>query len=77
VYSLGNLVFGGNGRSSYNTGLFEILIGSGDTAYRFIPIAVRDWRLSVLHGDDSAAVVQQVERRSTGFQSIPLNQGEP
>jgi poly-gamma-glutamate synthesis protein (capsule biosynthesis protein) len=71
VYSLGNFLFGGNNRSSYDTGLFEIRLGQGKPVYRFLPIGVRQWRVAPLHGTDSLGVVQRVRKLSQSFsQSI-------
>jgi len=67
VYSLGNFVFGGNNRSTYDTGLFEVRLGAGAPAYAFIPVRVDAWRVSLLSGPDSASVVEKVRRLSAGF----------
>lgn len=67
VYSLGNLLFGGNSRSTYDTGLFEIRLETGGPQYSFIPVRVADWRAMLLSGSDSASVVEKVRRLSSGF----------
>jgi poly-gamma-glutamate synthesis protein (capsule biosynthesis protein) len=76
VYSLGNLVFGGNSRSSYDTGLFEIRFGRHAPAYAFIPLRVDEWRPSLLRGADSAAVMEKVRRLSSGFARSIFNNEE-
>lgn len=59
AYSLGNLLFGGNSRHTYDTGLFEIMLDHRGPSYRFIPVGVRQWRLVHLTG----AAAEPVERR--------------
>ena len=71
VYSLGNFLFGGNSRSTYDTGIFEITLGVNGPAYRFIPVGVRDWRLKILDGAEAARVTDHVRTLSQKFaQSI-------
>ena len=73
VYSLGNFVFGGNSRDTYNTGVFEICLTADGPSYRFIPVGVREWRLAVLTGADSARVAETMRRLSRKFTStIPF-----
>jgi hypothetical protein len=67
AYSLGNLVFGGNSRSSYDTGAFEVALSGHDVTYRFIPVGVRNWHLVELTGEDSLRVRQRVLRLSKHF----------
>jgi poly-gamma-glutamate capsule biosynthesis protein CapA/YwtB (metallophosphatase superfamily) len=67
VYSLGNFVFGGNSRSTYETGVFEIRVSAQKPVYRFIPVGVRNWRLSILAGRDSLRVAERVRRLSRVF----------
>jgi poly-gamma-glutamate synthesis protein (capsule biosynthesis protein) len=64
VYSLGNFIFGGNSRSSYDTGLFEIRLGSGVPAYRFVPVAVEQWKARILTGSEAERVLRIVRERS-------------
>jgi hypothetical protein len=56
AYSLGNLIFGGNGVSSYDTGLLRLVLSSAGTAWDFVPVRVDDWCAAPLHGPDSARV---------------------
>ena len=77
VYSLGNFLFGGNSRSSYSTGLFEMTISGASRMYRFIPVGVSGWRLSRLAGADSADVMERVKERSSQFrQTIFTKEGD-
>ncbi len=69
VYSLGNFVFGGNSRDTYNTGVFEISLTADEPRYRFIPVGVREWRAETLSGADSARVADTIRRLSGKFTS--------
>jgi poly-gamma-glutamate synthesis protein (capsule biosynthesis protein) len=69
VYSLGNFVFGGNTRHTYDTGIFEIILHHTQPAFRFIPIGVRQWRVNVLEGKDAERVTAQVRSLSQIFPS--------
>jgi poly-gamma-glutamate capsule biosynthesis protein CapA/YwtB (metallophosphatase superfamily) len=67
VYSLGNCVFGGNSRSTYDTGIFEITLCGVTRDYRFIPVGLRNWHLETLGGRDSLRVIEKVRRLSKVF----------
>lgn len=74
AYSLGNFIFGGNSRSSYDTGLFEIRLCVGPTdgdslrgrtaRYRFIPVRVDRWQARMLSGEESERVMRVMRDRS-------------
>ena len=71
VYSLGNFIFGGNNRSTYDTGLFEIRLANDSVEYGFIPVGIRAWKATLLSGGEATSVVTQVTRLSAVFpQSI-------
>lgn len=67
AYSLGNLVFGGNARSTYCTGVFEIRVSNGGTACSFIPVCVKRWRLSVSTGDEEERAMKEMRELSSIF----------
>jgi poly-gamma-glutamate capsule biosynthesis protein CapA/YwtB (metallophosphatase superfamily) len=67
VYSLGNLVFGGNSRDTYDTGLFEISLGEQAVQYRFIPVRLQGWKLQTLSGRDADSVTSRVSKLSSIF----------
>ncbi len=67
VYSLGNLIFGGNSRSTYTTGLFEIRLTNQGPDYKFIPVAVENWKARELTGKDADEVLQSVKNLSDLF----------
>jgi poly-gamma-glutamate capsule biosynthesis protein CapA/YwtB (metallophosphatase superfamily) len=56
AYSLGNFIFGGNGRSTYDTGLLRITVSPGEASWEFLPVRVDNWCAAPLHGDDSSRV---------------------
>ena len=67
VYSLGNLVFGGNHRSNYTTGLFEIRLKNHHPEYRFIPVIIENWKAMGLTGAAGDSVIQHVRELSGIF----------
>ncbi len=67
VYSLGNLIFGGLGRDSYDTGLFEIRIANEGTTYTFLPVGIRGWNARALQGPDAARILDTIRTRSSSF----------
>jgi poly-gamma-glutamate synthesis protein (capsule biosynthesis protein) len=75
VYSLGNFVFGGNSRDTYDTALFEVQLTAQSTAsYRVIPIRIQRWQARELKGEESDLVLQHIESLSRVFpESIFMN----
>ncbi len=73
VYSLGNLVFGGNARSSYDTGLFEALVWQDSLACRFIPVRLQEWKLTLPDSVAAARVADRVKSLSASFPSSIFN----
>jgi len=75
VYSLGNFVFGGNSRDTYDTAVFEVrLMEKRNASYRLIPIRIEHWQARELAGAESDSVLRQVERLSRVFpESIFMN----
>ena len=67
AYSLGNFIFGGNGRSTYDTGLFEIRLLGKSKEYSFIPIRIEGWKAARLAGSEGEIVEQRVRKLSSGF----------
>ena len=75
AYSLGNFIFGGNDRSSYETGMFEIRLGTVGARYAFIPVRIDRWRAGILTGADSLRSIESMRMLSSGFhRSIFTNQ---
>jgi poly-gamma-glutamate capsule biosynthesis protein CapA/YwtB (metallophosphatase superfamily) len=67
VYSLGNFVFGGVKRDSYDTALFEIRLSRHAAAYTLIPVGIRQWRVRELAGEEALRVSNHVETLSLIF----------
>lgn len=67
VYSLGNLIFGGNSRSTYETALFEIALSSAGHRYTLIPVLVQEWRATVPDEDTVRRITRRVQERSSIF----------
>jgi poly-gamma-glutamate synthesis protein (capsule biosynthesis protein) len=75
VYSLGNFLFGGNSRDTYDTALFEVrLMEKNNASYRLIPIRIDRWQARELKGAECEKVLRHVERLSRIFpESIFMN----
>jgi poly-gamma-glutamate synthesis protein (capsule biosynthesis protein) len=73
VYSLGNLVFGGNSRDTYDTGIFEIRLSEDEPKYTFIPVRVRNWKATALEGIEGEKVVKEVRNLSAIFPKSIFN----
>jgi poly-gamma-glutamate synthesis protein (capsule biosynthesis protein) len=69
VYSLGNFVFGGNSRESYDTALFEISLKRSGAAFDVIPVRVEKWRVRELAGPEGNRVRKVFEKLSSKFNS--------
>jgi len=67
AYSMGNFVFGGNERDTYNTGIFEIRLTSAGVRYAFVPVRVEKWHASLPAPMDSLSVVDSMRRLSSMF----------
>ncbi len=73
VYSLGNLIFGGNSRSSYDTGVFEIRLGTASIEYELIPVRVTNWNASLLQGAEADSLIKHVSDLSRIFPKSIFN----
>ena len=76
AYSLGNLIFGGNERDSYATGLFEIRLFPGGVKDAFIPVRISRWRASPAAGDDSLMLSGSMRKLSSKFPKSIFNNQE-
>jgi poly-gamma-glutamate synthesis protein (capsule biosynthesis protein) len=65
AYSLGNLIFGGNSRYTYDTALLEIRIGNDEISHAIRPVAVEGWKAREMKGGDARKFIRMVE-------SLPL-----
>lgn len=76
AYSLGNFVFGGNSRNSYDTAILELTLSGRGAEYKLIPVGVRNWRLGILEGPEGEKVVKSVSDRSRIFSNSIFQQKE-
>ncbi|MDL1892842.1 CapA family protein, partial [Sphingobacteriales bacterium CHB3] len=67
AYSLGNLIFGGNSRHTYDTGLLEIRLTSEGPKYSFIPVHVEEWKASTATGADADSLLKEMKQLSSIF----------
>jgi poly-gamma-glutamate synthesis protein (capsule biosynthesis protein) len=67
AYSLGNFLFGGNSRSTYDTAVLKVELGRGVRRVSIVPIRVKDWQPFVLLGSEGERVVAAVRERSRRF----------
>ena len=75
AYSLGNFLFGGNSRRTYDTAVLEARVSGDGVTYAVIPIHVERWSVSTLAGAGAARIIQRVQNLSKIFsRSIFSNQ---
>lgn len=67
AYSLGNFIFGGNSRDTYQTAVFEIRIEPDDVSYDLIPVQVKSWAASPLGGIEADSLRARVKSLSSIF----------
>jgi poly-gamma-glutamate synthesis protein (capsule biosynthesis protein) len=65
AYSVGNFIFGGNSRDSYDTALLEIRIRDNEVSHSILPVRVRAWQATVTGGAEALKAVEMIE-------SLPL-----
>ncbi len=73
AYSLGNLVFGGNGRHTYNTGVLEIRLSNRKPLYTFLPVRIDKWKAKAMSGDPARQMLAKVEELSRFFPKSIFN----
>ena len=76
AYSLGNFIFGGNSRHSYDTGVLEIRIGPDGPTATFIPVRVTSWTARVLSGAGADSLRRHMASLSEGFPTTIFNRKE-
>ncbi len=67
AYSLGNLIFGGNSRHTYNTGILEIRLGVEGPGYGFLPVRVEQWNARIPDDETSNSIRMHVASLSRIF----------
>ncbi len=69
AYSLGNLIFGGNSRHTYETALLEIRIQNNEMTHSIRPVSVETWNAKEMRGAEARRVVRMVE-------ALPLSKND-
>jgi poly-gamma-glutamate synthesis protein (capsule biosynthesis protein) len=67
AYSLGNFLFGGNSRSTYDTAILKAELGRNFRRISIVPIHVKDWQPYVSSGIEGERIVASVKERSRRF----------
>lgn len=68
AYSLGNFIFGGNSRISYDTAILKIEIqGLKNVKPTVIPIKVNYWQPTLLDGKEGELLIKKIEELSSKF----------
>jgi poly-gamma-glutamate synthesis protein (capsule biosynthesis protein) len=73
AYSLGNLVFGGNSRHTYDTGILEIRWSVRGLTHSFVPVRITQWKAGILTGPAADSVMNRVRKLSSIFPKSIFN----
>jgi poly-gamma-glutamate capsule biosynthesis protein CapA/YwtB (metallophosphatase superfamily) len=69
AYSLGNFIFGGNSRSTYDTAVLKVALNPNrQMKVEFLPVEVQEFQPSVAEGDRGGEILQQIADRSSHFE---------
>lgn len=75
AYSLGNFVFGGNSRHTYETGVLKVTLGGSEPLVELMPVSVVLWQPSPATDPVARQVLDLVRERSMNFQNHPFLTG--
>ena len=67
VYSLGNFIFGGNSRSSYDTAVLKVALKDQQMKLEFVPVRVRNYQPRLAKGDRAREILQELTYISRRF----------
>ena len=67
AYSLGNFIFGGNERNTYETALLSIELMNDTMSVTLIPVAVKNYQPSIATGEVRERILKNVQQRSQQF----------
>ncbi len=67
AYSLGNLIFGGKNRPTYDTAILELRLRAKGVECAVLPVRVQDWRLQPLSGSAADSLFTTMKTRSEIF----------
>lgn len=75
AYSLGNFVFGGNSRHTYETGILKVTLAGAEPAVELVPVSVVRWQPRPSMESVARQVLDSVRLRSLNFQNHPFLTG--
>ena len=67
AYSLGNFIFGGNERNTYETALLSLELVNDTVSVSLIPVAVKKYQPSIATGEVKDRILKNVQQRSQQF----------
>lgn len=67
AYSLGNFVFGGNSRHTYETAVLKVVLSTGEPQITLVPVSVQEWQPRVADIHTAKRVMNLVQQRSAIF----------
>jgi poly-gamma-glutamate synthesis protein (capsule biosynthesis protein) len=67
AYSLGNLIFGGNARSDYDTAVLKVSVRDRQMKVEFLPVEVRKYQPKVVQGDRGDRILAELAMFSSIF----------
>jgi poly-gamma-glutamate synthesis protein (capsule biosynthesis protein) len=67
AYSLGNFVFGGNARHTYETAVLKVVLSTAPPKISLVPVVVNKWRPHVAEETTALRVKSLVQERSVSF----------
>lgn len=73
VYSLGNFIFGGHSRSTYDTAVLKVALRDRQMKVDFVPVRVQNYQPRVAQGDRAKEILQELTYISRRFDQ-PLTQ---
>jgi len=68
AYSLGNFLFGGNSKSTYDTAILKVELRRGFRSVSIVPVRVKDWQPYVSSGMEGERIIASIKERSRKFQ---------
>ncbi len=68
AYSLGNFVFGGNSRHTYDTAVIRVVLSESNPVVEVLPVTVARWQPRLAMGEHAERIVSTIQQRSSIFQ---------
>jgi poly-gamma-glutamate capsule biosynthesis protein CapA/YwtB (metallophosphatase superfamily) len=67
AYSIGNFLFGGNSKRTYDTAILRVVLNGDHRRISLVPIRVEEWQPRVCPGAEGDRVVSSVQKLSERF----------